>query len=148
MRKTLRLGQFLSCLFLISALMVSAADPKGKDASTPPAEKAPAASKAPGKAVKGVAKSRLPNHFGKLDLTDKQRDDLQKIQDRLDPEIAQLQKKLQMLRDARQKELEGILTKDQLAHYKVFAAEGAKKDAAKKPAGGKNGAAKVKANEK
>lgn len=110
-------------LLMLTGTQVPGADPVKKAAEGTKKEVKAEAKEAP---VKG----RLPNHFGKLDLTDDQRQSIYKIQDKYDSEIDQLEAKLQELKNLRQKEIEGVLTKEQQSRLKLLKNEGTKKPAA------------------
>ncbi|MFO1020520.1 MAG: hypothetical protein U0903_07470 [Planctomycetales bacterium] len=119
-------------LVCLTGTLISGADPVKKAADGTKKE-VKAESKDP------PLKGRLPNHFGKLDLTDEQRQTIYKIQDKYDAEIDQLEAKLKELKGLRQKEMEGALTKEQQSRLKLLKNEGSKKPAA-------NSAAKTKSS--
>jgi Spy/CpxP family protein refolding chaperone len=77
---------------------------------------------------------RLPNNYGKLELTDKQKGEIQAIQGRFNPRIDALLKQIDELRDQRDAEIEAVLTASQKTKLKSLQDETAKKAAAKKKA--------------
>ncbi|HET6426159.1 MAG TPA: hypothetical protein VFG20_20885 [Planctomycetaceae bacterium] len=81
---------------------------------------------------------RLPNNYGKLGLSDKQKKSIYETQGKYATEINELIRKVEELRGKRDAEVEGVLTAEQKVKLKELLAESAKKSAAKKA--GKNGA--------
>jgi Spy/CpxP family protein refolding chaperone len=78
--------------------------------------------KAPAGAKKSV--NRLPNNFGKLNLSDEQKKKILDIQAANDPKIAELTAQLNALKDKEQADVEAVLTPDQakqLAEIKAAA---------------------------
>ena len=55
----------------------------------------------------------LPAYFKKLDLTDKQKADLYRVCSQHDGKIAELQRQIAGLKEAKQKEMEKLLTAEQ-----------------------------------
>jgi Spy/CpxP family protein refolding chaperone len=75
---------------------------------------------------------RLPNNFGKLNLTDEQKTKIYQLQDDYGPKIADLIKQVEQLRIDRDKAIEGVLTAEQKSKLKDLQAATAQKSAAKK----------------
>lgn len=127
--KIRRGGLALWCgLLLAGGTLLTGADPavkKGTDSTKSKVEK-----KVSADADEGPVKGKLPNNFGKLDLSDEQRQTIYKIQDKYDDEINRLEAKLKELKGTRQKEVEGVLTKEQQSRLKLLK-EGGKPAAAK-----------------
>lgn len=61
----------------------------------------------------GKAKGMLPQYWGKLGLSDEQKQTIYKIQNKYDAEITKLQAKIDELKDARLKDSRAVLTADQ-----------------------------------
>ncbi len=79
---------------------------------------------------------RLPNNYGKLGLSEKQRKSIYEKQSKFATEINALIRQVEELRAKRDAEVENVLTAEQKVKLKELLAESAKKSAAKK-AGGK-----------
>lgn len=73
---------------------------------------------------------RLPNHFGKLGLSEPQRDAVLKAQSKYGEKIAELQKQIEKLKDEQREEIREILNRDQKAELDKLTAEQAKSKAA------------------
>lgn len=58
-------------------------------------------------------KGMLPPNWGKLGLSDEQKQNIYKIQNKHDAEIDKLEAKIKELKDARLKEMRAVLTADQ-----------------------------------
>lgn len=63
----------------------------------------------PGVRVKGV----LPMNWGKIGLTDAQRQDIYKVQAKYNAEVDKLEAKIKELKASRDKEMKAVLTPDQ-----------------------------------
>ncbi len=61
----------------------------------------------------GPVKGRLPANWGKLGLTDKQKEAVYKITDKYNKEIAKLKKEITKLQSEQKSQLEGLLTPEQ-----------------------------------
>ncbi len=79
-----------------------------------------------GRADEEPLKGRVPNHYGKLDLTDEQKQRIYKVQQRHDPEIAKLEKQLALLKAREMAELEQVLTAPQRAQLEKLRKDPAK----------------------
>jgi colicin import membrane protein len=89
-------------------------------------EKAKPAAEPAKKEAKGPAR-RLPNNFGKLGLSDEQKEKVYAVQAKYAGEIAQLQKQLADARAKIKTESEALLTADQKAKLAEILAEAKKK---------------------
>jgi Spy/CpxP family protein refolding chaperone len=58
-------------------------------------------------------KGKLPSHWGKIGLTDSQKQTIYQIQGKYDPEIEKLDAKLAEMKATRDKEMKAVLTADQ-----------------------------------
>lgn len=58
-------------------------------------------------------KGKLPSHWGKIGLSDSQKQTIYQIQAKYDPEIDKLEAKIAELKSTRDKEMKAILTADQ-----------------------------------
>lgn len=76
--------------------------------------------------------NRLPNNYGKLELSGAQKDSIYQVQDKYASEIDALIKQVETLRQKRDAEIAAVLTKEQQAKLKELVAEATKKAAAKK----------------
>jgi Spy/CpxP family protein refolding chaperone len=76
---------------------------------------------------------RLPNNYGRLGLSDAQRQNIYKIQAKYQEEIEALTKQLEALRQKRDSEIEAVLTAEQKTKLQELQAESAKKKASTKP---------------
>jgi Spy/CpxP family protein refolding chaperone len=76
-------------------------------------------------------KPRLPNHYGKLDLTDTQRTKILDIRTRYRADIDRLRAQLAELRASETDELEAVLTKDQKTRLSELQASSRKRRAAR-----------------
>lgn len=75
---------------------------------------------------------RLPNNFGKLGLSDKQKKSIYDKQSKYATDINALIRQVEELRAKRDEEVEAVLTAEQKVKLKELLAESAKKSAAKK----------------
>lgn len=80
------------------------------------------------------ATGRLPNNYGKLGLSDKQKKSIYETQGKYATEISELVRKVEELRTKRDTEVEAVLTAEQKTKLKELLAESAKKSATKKGA--------------
>jgi Spy/CpxP family protein refolding chaperone len=64
----------------------------------------------------GKLKGKLPNNWHKLGLSDKQIQDIYKVQAKYDPEIDKLEAKAKELKATRDKEARAVLTAEQTKH--------------------------------
>ncbi|MCA9007262.1 MAG: hypothetical protein KDA70_18470 [Planctomycetaceae bacterium] len=78
------------------------------------------------------SKGRLPNHFGKLNLSDEQRDKIYKIQASYKSEIDSLKKQLAELNKKKDAEIVTVLEPSQKSILDKILAEAASKKTAKK----------------
>lgn len=78
--------------------------------------------------------NRLPNNYGKLELSGAQKDSIYKVQDQYGSEIEALIKQVETLRQKRDAEIAAVLTAEQQVKLKALLADSAKKAAAKKAA--------------
>jgi Spy/CpxP family protein refolding chaperone len=74
---------------------------------------------------------RLPNNFGKVGLTDAQKQKIYGLQAKYSDQIDALVKQVEDLRQKRDTEIEGVLTADQKAKLKGLLEEAAKKKSSK-----------------
>jgi Spy/CpxP family protein refolding chaperone len=98
----------VSMFALIGGLLVASGGLVGQD----PKKDEPKAAKTkdePGAPVKGV----LPQYWGKLGLTDDQKQEVYKVQAKYNAEIDKLEAKIKELKAARDREMKGVLTADQ-----------------------------------
>jgi Spy/CpxP family protein refolding chaperone len=58
-------------------------------------------------------KGKLPSHWGKIGLTDTQKQTVYQIQAKYDPDIDKLEAKIAELKGTRDKEMKAVLTADQ-----------------------------------
>lgn len=92
----------------------------------------PSGSKPAAAAEDEKASGRLPNNYGKLGLSEKQKKSIYETQGKYATEINSLIKQVEALRAKRDAEVEGVLTAEQKVKLKELLAESAKKSAAKK----------------
>ncbi len=78
--------------------------------------------------------NRLPNNYGKLELSGAQKDSIYKVQDQYGSEIEALIKQVETLRQKRDAEIAAVLTDEQKVKLKALLADSAKKAAANKAA--------------
>lgn len=78
------------------------------------------------------ASGRLPNNYGKVALTDQQKQKIYGLQERYGKQIDELVEQVEKLRQKRDAEIENVLSQEQRAQLKSLQAETAKKSAAKK----------------
>lgn len=88
----------------------------------------------PAAAEEEKASGRLPNNYGKLGLSDKQKKSIYETQGKYATEISVLVRKVEELRNKRDAEVEAVLTAEQKTKLKELLAESAKKSATKKGA--------------
>ena len=135
--KTARILCAAACL---SLLVIGTASVRSEPKAAP--KKAQTAPKQPTKAgAVRNANGRLPNHYGKLGLSDAQRTEVYAVQARYQGEIADLQTKLQSVRERRDTEIQSVLSEDQkkrLAELIAEAKETPAKVSKKRAAAGKS----------
>ncbi len=88
--------------------------------------------------AKKMAAGRLPNHFARLDLSDKQREQIYAVQAKFKAQIEDLESQLEMQKGKRDAEIEGVLTSDQRKKLKSLIEEARKKAEARKGAAEKS----------
>lgn len=84
---------------------------------------------AKGEAGQEAKSPRLPNHFGKLSLSEEQKGKVFATQMKYAKEIDELKARLKKLQGEQQKELEGVLTTEQRSRLKLLKSESRKKPA-------------------
>ncbi len=84
--------------------------------------------------VEAKPSNRLPNNYGKLELSGAQKDSIYQVQDKYGSEIDALIKQVESLRQKRDAEIAAVLTAEQKDKLKALLADSAKKAAAKKAA--------------
>ena len=72
---------------------------------------------------------RLPNHFGKLGLSDEQKEKVFSIQSKYDEELKALKERLKKLQAEEQQEFETLLTPEQRSRLELLRTESRKKSA-------------------
>lgn len=77
-------------------------------------------------------KGRLPNNYGKLELSDKQKQAIYAVQKKHGDQIDALVRQVEELRQKRDNEIEAVLTAEQKEKLKSLTSETAKKTSAKK----------------
>ncbi|MCA9095966.1 MAG: hypothetical protein KDA68_20945, partial [Planctomycetaceae bacterium] len=82
-----------------------------------------------GEAAPEAKSPRLPNHFGKLSLSEEQKGKVYATQMKYAKEIDELKARLKKLQGEQQKELEGVLTTEQRSRLKLLKSESRKKPA-------------------
>lgn len=92
-------------MILACGSLIALAQDAAKPAATKPADK----SESKGDAKKG----RLPTNYGKLGLTDPQKNKIYGIQASYDEQLNALEKQLEALKSKRDHEVEAVLTEDQ-----------------------------------
>ncbi len=127
MTKVVASGVLVACLLGVSMRPELTAQESGKSAK---AEKGDAAK---GK-KKGSSVDRLPAPYGKIGLSEEQRKKIYDIQNKYEPQIDELEKKIEDLKKQQAAEVETVLTANQKAELvnlrdeaKKKAAEGKKK---------------------
>lgn len=85
------------------------------------------------KAQKAAA-GRLPNHYARLELSDKQREQVYAIQARYKTLIEELESQLELQRGKRDAEIEGVLTAEQRRKLQSLVEEARKKSESRKSA--------------
>ncbi len=80
---------------------------------------------------------RLPNYYARV-VSDDQRQQIYEIQDKHSPQIDELQKQLDEAVAARDKEIEGVLTEEQIARVKEYEEEAQQRRAARRGRRGRN----------
>lgn len=124
-RMTLVLGALLIAIISTGAWTQESGTPS---TSKKPTEKASAA-----EGEEKVA-GRLPNNYGKLGLSEKQKKTIYSTQAKYAAEINALIKQVEELRVKRDAEVEGVLTAEQKVKLQELQGETAKRTAAKKAA--------------
>ncbi len=122
-RLTLVLGAFLVAITSSWAWTQESGKPTAPTKVTAKADAAPEEEKTTG---------RLPNNYGKLSLTEKQKKSIYAAQTKYAAEINALIKQVEELRGKRDAEVEGVLTAEQKAKLLELQSETAKRTAAKK----------------
>ncbi len=84
-----------------------------QDAAKPATKGAPAKEAAAEKKEDKKPVNRLPANYGKLGLTDAQRDKVYAINDKYEPQLDALEEQLKTLRAKRTTEIEAVLTPEQ-----------------------------------
>lgn len=92
-----------------------------------PGAKPTAAQESPDKAT-----GRLPNNYGKIGLSDVQRQKIYALQAQYGNQIDALVRQVEELRQKRDKDIEGVLTPEQKAQLKGLTEEAARKKASSK----------------
>ena len=129
MKRTISLATLICLAAGFLSLPRGYSQDTAKKAPKPPAAK-PETAKVETAAPK--VKNRLPNNFGKLGLSDEQRDKIYAIQAQRQVEIDKLEKQLEVLRNQEDAEVQAVLTKEQQTKLgELTAAAKAKRDAAK-----------------
>ncbi|MBX9624184.1 MAG: hypothetical protein K2X82_10280 [Gemmataceae bacterium] len=97
----------VSMVALIGGLLVASGGLVGQDAKKDDAK--------PGKKDEpaGKVKGTLPPNWGKIGLTDDQKQEVYKVQTKYNGEIEKLEGKIKELKTARDKEMRAVLTADQ-----------------------------------
>lgn len=80
---------------------------------------------------------RLPNNFGKIDLTEKQKDSVRDIMSKYSDQIDKLEEQIKSLKDKRDAEVQKVLSADQKSKLASLEAEAKKKKASKTDKGEK-----------
>lgn len=88
--------------------------------------------------AKKAAAGRLPNHYARLDLSDKQREQVYAVQAKYKVQIEELESQLELQKGKRDAEIEGVLTSDQRRKLKSLIEEARKKAEARKSAADKS----------
>jgi hypothetical protein len=86
-----------------------------------------------GKAVKKIRKGRLPNHYADV-VTEKQREDILKIQEEYQPKIEALQTQIDALKKEMNEKVTAVLTEEQRKKVEEAAAKSKKDKKDDKPA--------------
>jgi hypothetical protein len=86
-----------------------------------------------GKAVKKIRKGRLPNYYADV-VTDKQREDIHKIQEEYQPKIEALQTQIDALKKEMNEKVSAVLTEEQRKKVEEAAAKSKKDKKDDKPA--------------
>lgn len=107
MRKNRIVPSVLVLLFCVSMAGWS------QDAAKPATKAAPAKEAAGEKKEDKKPVNRLPSNYGKLGLTDAQRDKVYAINDKFEPQLDALEEQLKTLRAKRTSETEAVLTVEQ-----------------------------------
>lgn len=98
-------------LFVLSGGLVGQ-DPK-KDKEDPKANKPADPKKDEPKKDEPKVKGQLPQHWGKIGLEDKQKQEIYKIQGKYNDKIDKLEAEIKELKASRDKDMKGVLTPDQ-----------------------------------
>ena len=77
----------------------------------------------PEKKTRKAPRGRIPNGFGKVGVTDKQREEIYRIQAQYREEVRQLQQELDDLKEREYLEVYDVLTDDQKAAFKKWREE-------------------------
>lgn len=85
------------------------------------------------KAVKKNTGNRLPKNYGKLGLTQQQKDRIYEIQGKYNPQISELEAKIKQLRSERDQMIESALTPAQRERLVELRGAGKEPTKAKKP---------------
>ena len=86
------------------------------------------------KAVKKNTGNRLPNNYGKLGLTQQQKEKIYEFQGKYNPQISELEAKIKQLRSERDQMIESALTPAQRERLVELRGAGKEESKAKKPA--------------
>ena len=96
-------------------------------------QEAPKPTKAPAKSVAGAEDkkptNRLPSNYGKLGLTDAQKDKVYAIQEKYDAQLDALEEQIKSLKAKRSSETEAVLSPEQKKILKDLTDEAKEKDA-------------------
>jgi len=126
------------CLFVCLSVTLVAirsgySENENPGAQTAAAE-APAGKKLKASRPRKRARGRLPNYYGKLELSDEQRNTVYEIQVKYRPQLRALQQQLHALRKQQNQDVEKVLTPAQKEQLTVLrAAAKHKRDSRKKP---------------
>lgn len=85
-----------------------------------------------------TAAGRLPNHYARLDLSDKQREQVYAVQAKYKATIEDLESQLELQKGKRDAEIEGVLTSEQRKKLKSLIEDARKKAETKKAAADKS----------
>ena len=120
-------GLVFVALLLPQAYSQDAKKPEAKTAAPKSEPVKPDSTSAKTDASPTTKKGRLPNNYGKLDLSDEQRDKIYGIQARHQGAIDKLEKQLEELKEKQATDLFGILTKPQQAKLNELSSSSKKK---------------------
>lgn len=113
-----------------SPIWAESPSPKTNAARTEPGEKE--SQQSSGKAEKAPRRPALPDYFGQLGISDKQRLDLQNVQMSYEERLDRLRDELQALTKERDEKLESLLTEGQKLRLQELQALAKEKAKAKK----------------